>query len=362
MWYQPRPSRQAAHTVVYLLALALFLSCDEPPETPGPESPPTEAPRKLRVGTSGDYPPFSLRGEGFDIDLIKRFASDSGYEIEWHGFDWPELSSAVTASQFDLAVGGITWRPHRAVVGSMTRALNVGGPCVVGAAAPETIAVNEGGILERWARSEFGASASILAVDDNQSLPHRLERGEVDAFVTDSFEVHHFAGDAAYACRPPTDRKTLWISPEGGPQLARDLDEWIADQELWIQELREQHFGASQARSEVDHLLDLIGRRLELMPAVGAWKAHNGVPIEDLERERVVLDAVARDAASLGIDTQAARRLFELLIDFAKRVQRRSSSSVANRSRHPSAGRDPTAAAHPRHSHPGDFREAPTVD
>ncbi len=304
--------------VTYLLALA----CAQPTQQTA-----AETARVLRVGTSGDYPPFSLRGEGFDIDVIERFAEHSGYEIVWHDFDWPQLSDAVQSSQFDVAVGGITWRPFRAVTGTMTRALAIGGPCVVGAEEPTSIAVNEGGILERWARSEFGESADILAVDDNESLPLRLSRSEVDAFVTDSFEVSHFAGDVPYDCEPAVDRKVYWVTSEGGSELALQLDAWLAVEESWIDGQRQRHFGHSQPRGELDHLLDLIGRRLELMPAVGAWKRDRDVPIEDLERERVVLDAVARDAERLGVDSQAARRLFTLLIDLAKRIQARSSSA-----------------------------------
>ena len=274
---------------------------------------------------------------GFDVDVIEEFAAESNHAIEWVTFDWPDLQEAVATSEFDVAVGGITWRPYRAIVGSMTRALAIGGPCLVGDSMPRAVAVNEGGILERWTRARFQGGAqdssqepatTIVAVDDNESLPRLLSTREVDAFVTDSFEVLHFAGDVAYECEPATDRKTYWVSPAGGAELARSLDDWIAEREDRIDALRVRHFGRSQPRDELDHFLDLVGRRLELMPLVAAWKQRHGAPIEDLERERVVLDAVERDAATLELDPVPARRLFSLLIDLAKRVQRRSGEST----------------------------------
>src|SRR6266404_9473457 len=63
---------------------------------------------RLRVGTSGDYAPFSARaaaGEpsGFDIDLATRLAHDLGRTAEFVSFRWPELQNEMRAARFDLA-------------------------------------------------------------------------------------------------------------------------------------------------------------------------------------------------------------------------------------------------------------------
>ncbi|HSG90170.1 MAG TPA: transporter substrate-binding domain-containing protein, partial [Pseudomonadales bacterium] len=67
----------------------------------------------LRVGTSGDYPPFSRAGEGFDVDVAKRLARDLGMRIEWVPFRWPELERRLRAGDFDVVMSGVTWRPER---------------------------------------------------------------------------------------------------------------------------------------------------------------------------------------------------------------------------------------------------------
>ncbi|MCY4030250.1 MAG: transporter substrate-binding domain-containing protein, partial [Acidobacteria bacterium] len=219
---------------------------------------PATAPDKpvLRVGTSGDYPPFSVGEEsarqGFDIAVARRLASDLGYGLEFRSFDWPDLSGAVAAADFDLAMSGVTWRPGRAAVGWMSRAVAAGGPCVVSSTAapdwPRRVAVNRGGILERWARERFGSGeggpVEVVAVDDNLSLPGRLERNEVDAFVTDSFEVEHFGRDGwRRDCEPPLDRKVFWVAPHRADDLGPAVDRWIQRNESWLEGRREEWFG-----------------------------------------------------------------------------------------------------------------------
>ena len=316
----------------------------------------------LRVGTSGDYPPFSIvspEGEGghsaerasasgdppnggmiaaaaragFDIEVAERLASDLGFDLDFRPFDWPDLAAAVAADDFDLAMSGVTWRPGRAAVGWMSRAVASGGPCVVSAAnAPEPpprLAVNRGGILERWTRERFGGGSEITAVDDNLSLPGRLERDEVDAFVTDSFEVEHFGRDGwRRRCEPPLDRKVFWVAPEPADELGPAVDRWIQRNERWLEARREEWFGGGQHRDELDHLLDLTARRLAFMPPVASWKSARGVPIENLERERVVLEAAERSAARFGLDPRPVRDWFALQIDLAKAVQRRTPAAA----------------------------------
>ncbi len=305
-----------------------------------------EAPARpvLRVGTSGDYPPFSTvaangggdppvdseaRG-GFAIEVAGRLATDLGYDVEFRSFDWPNLTAAVRSGDFDIGMSGVTWRPERAAVGWMSRAVAAGGPCVVTDAdspnTPRRIAVNRGGILERWTRQRHqGTATEVIAVDDNLSLPGRLERAEVDAFVTDSFEVEHFGRDGwRRRCEPPLDRKVFWISPKRAEDLGPAVDRWIQRNEGWLEARREEWFGSRQERDELDHLLDLTARRLSFMPPIAAWKKERGLAIEDLERERVVLEAAERTAVEFGLDPAPVRDWFALQIDLAKAVQRRS--------------------------------------
>ncbi len=84
----------------------------------------------LRIGTSGDYAPFSHVGgqpsawpqglSGFDIAVVSAYARDRGSAIEWVHFTWPELLEGLRDRRYDLAIGGVTVRPDRSVAGVFT--------------------------------------------------------------------------------------------------------------------------------------------------------------------------------------------------------------------------------------------------
>jgi cyclohexadienyl dehydratase len=277
------------------------------------------AAERLRVGTSGDYPPFSVGASGFDVDVARLFAANLGMEIDWVRFAWPELTDRVRAGHFDVVMSGVTWRPERDPAGWMSRAVAVGGPCVVGAAAPSRIAVNRGGVLERFARDRFDERL-LFVVDDNRSLPQRLMRGEVDAVVTDSFEKSAFPASAPARCEPHRDRKVYWISPARAESLGPRLDQWLATNERRLEALRARHLGTPAPRDELDHLVDLVGRRLALMPAVVAAKRARGLPVEDPAQEERML-------ARVGQGSPALVPFFATQIALAKRVQERASEA-----------------------------------
>ena len=157
----------------------------------------------------------------------------------------------VAANRFDVAMSGITWRPERAVIGWTTRAVAQGGPCVVGDPSAGLVAVNRGGVLERWARGRFSADA-IAPIDDNLSLAALLEGGAVAAFVTDSFEAPSLplARAAARRCEPPRDRKVYWVAPARAQELGPWIDAWIEANEPRLDALRRRWLAAGAARRD----------------------------------------------------------------------------------------------------------------
>lgn len=282
----------------------------------------------LRIGTSGDYAPFSRDGAGFDVDVAERMAADLGYGIEWVPFRWPELAERMSRGDFDVVMSGITWRPERDVAGFLSRAVASGGPCVVGAAAPARVAVNRGGALEKWARARL-AGVEIVAVDDNLSLGRRFAAGEVDAFVTDSFEITHLARpEWPRRCEPPRERKVYWVAPARAAELGPALERWLALHEPELDLLRARWLGSPAARDGVEHVLDLAARRMALMPAVGAWKRARGEPIEDPAREARVLEHAGADASAAGLDAASVQALFRRQIELARAVQARTTDAA----------------------------------
>ena len=113
----PAPGRAApavlarAPACAALAVLALALGCAARPAA-APE---------LRVGTSGDYAPFSVDEggalSGFDVAVARAFADDAGLALRFERFAWPALARDVAAARFTVAMSGVTVRPERSVVG-----------------------------------------------------------------------------------------------------------------------------------------------------------------------------------------------------------------------------------------------------
>jgi len=73
--------------------------------------------------------------------------------------------------------------------------------------------------------------------------------------------------------------------------------------------------------AEPSDLFEAIDKRLSYMRAVAAWKADNNRPVEDLEREKVVLDAARAKAGEVGLAGDSVTGFFQAQIDAAKEIQ-----------------------------------------
>lgn len=317
--------------------LLLALSCSRVAATPAPKPEPHAGPSPsatprplLRVGTTGDYAPFSKRQSegapvGFDVDLAAALAQDLGFELRFVEVRWPELAARVSEGAFDIAMTGVTWQPARAVTGYMTRSVAHGGPCVLGDTQAHDIGVNHGGVLESWAKKRF-ADRNLVVVDDNLGLPALLASGRVQAIVTDSFERRSFERPGVRAqCEPALAQKVYWVAPARAAELGARVDEWLARHSEKIGVAQARWFGERQRLDAVTHIVDLLARRLAFMPFVAALKAARNLPIDDPPREAEVLEGVRRGAERLGLPEQPTLELFKLQIELSKAVQRRQS-------------------------------------
>jgi cyclohexadienyl dehydratase len=110
--------RQALFVRVALLVFSLGVAATSVAESP-----------RVRIGSSGDYPPFSealgdedapFETRGLDAALATRWAEARGIEIEWVRFQWPNLLNDLAAGRFDVAMSGVTVRPERSARGHYT--------------------------------------------------------------------------------------------------------------------------------------------------------------------------------------------------------------------------------------------------
>lgn len=306
----------------------------------------------LRVGTSGDYAPFSFDPEGpeplggLDVELARAFAASRGESVELVRFAWPDLERRLAAGDFDVVMSGVTVRPERSLLGRFTAPLVESGAVVLvreGAVPgtldalddPEmTLAVNAGGHLERATRARF-PSATIRAVPDNAAVLGELLAGRAEGAVTDTLEAAAWRerSSGLEVIGPFTRDRKAWLVRADAPDLAAELDAWLAAREAdgTLASLRSRFTpGAprSATAAPLGALVAAIDERLSLMPFVAEAKRSAGAPVRDPAQEaRVLEDAVAsarRAAAAAGIrppSDACVRRLAQAQMDAARAIQ-----------------------------------------
>lgn len=78
-----------------------------------------------------------------------------------------------------------------------------------------------------------------------------------------------------------------------------------------------------RAIDEVDRrILELVAERVSIVLQVGDYKRRNGLPVYDPERERSMLERLAR-CAEPPLDADTVRRIFERLVDESRRIEQR---------------------------------------
>jgi cyclohexadienyl dehydratase len=297
----------------------------------------------LRIGTSGDYAPFSSAvGKGFagmDLELGARLAKDFGVKAELVRFAWPELIQSLKAGQFDLAMSGITLRGDRALTGRFSRPYAVTGAVALVRPADRArfaspaaldsegvrVIVNTGGYLEGVARRLF-PHAAITATTDNTKLFAPVLARTADAAISDSAEAHAHSSAGLLSLGPMThDRKALFIT-NSAPKFADWVDGWLRERERdgLLPKLRRRFLGAPQsgeAPMSVEAVFGVIQLRCEQMPFVGAYKIARGLPIEDSAQEARVLTRMGDAGRAAGLEPEGIQALYRVLMTAAKEIE-----------------------------------------
>ena len=76
-------------------------------------------------------------------------------------------------------------------------------------------------------------------------------------------------------------------------------------------------------RKEIDRIdgeiFDLLKRRFEISKKIGRVKAGNGLDIEDIEREKAMIEKRIEES---GLSEDFVEKLFELIFEESKRLQK----------------------------------------
>ena len=203
----------------------------------------------MRVGTTGDYTPFSLRQPdggyaGADIDMAHDLADRLGVRIAFVPTVWVDLLDDFLADRFDIAMGGVTVTAPRAERAFFSLPTFVDGKrplcrwadrerftsiAAINQPGVRVIA-NPGSANEAFAKANF-PQASVTIHPDNTSVFGEIAAGRADVMVTDGLEADHQAALHPELCAVPIAPFTRL---EKAYMFARDaamkdyIDAWLS--------------------------------------------------------------------------------------------------------------------------------------
>ncbi|WP_319582707.1 transporter substrate-binding domain-containing protein [uncultured Pseudodesulfovibrio sp.] len=239
-----------------LLVCGLFLVCATDSHARGFDE--IMASGTLKVGTTGDYKPFSFDNngtyEGFDIAVAESFARQLGLKLELVKTTWKTLMADLKADKYDIGMSGITRNIARQkearfsqgyVMFGKTILINKDNVIRFGTLADVDkkgvkIGVNPGGTNEKFVKANI-KNAEVIMFESNLAIPTAVADKKVDVMITDSVEALYYAATNTRLAAPlagdPFTRSELgYIMPASAERL-QDTVDFMMDQMILTGEM-----------------------------------------------------------------------------------------------------------------------------
>ena len=203
----------------------------------------------LRVGTTGDYAPFSFSEnekdfEGIDIDLARDLAKSLGVRVVFIRTSWPTLMRDMAGNEFDLGMSGISRTREREKVAYFSHTYYLGGKtpitlCRQALSYNELVKidrpgvrllVNPGGANERFIDDNIRHATKIIH-QDNRTIFNAILDGKGDLMITDSIEADLQSKRHPDLCRSMPGRtlnhqEKAYLMPQD-PLLQATINDWL---------------------------------------------------------------------------------------------------------------------------------------
>lgn len=217
--------------------------------TPVPALQRVSASNTLRIGTTGDYAPFSLEDSGTligsDIDRAQQLATHLHAVPVFIHTTWSSMSDDLSHGAFDVVMGGVSVTPAREAVGAFSTPYASGGKTILSRCADKQkftkgltavdrdkvrVIVNPGGTNEQYVRTNIH-HAQIVVFPDNRGVFNELIARHADVMITDDAEAdlqsqrhpelcRAFAGTLTHA------DKAIFMPRD--PELLKVVNDWLA--------------------------------------------------------------------------------------------------------------------------------------
>ena len=296
----------------------------------------------LRVGTTGDYKPFTYRvgnGDfiGLDVALAGDLAKSLGVKLQLVPTTWGAMLADLGDDRFDLAMGGVSVSLERQKRAWFSIPYLRDGKTPIArcedARKYQTLAdidrpevrliVNPGGTNERFARAQ-ATRATLEVYPDNVTIFDRIVAGEADVMITDAIEarLQQRLHPKLCAIHPeaPFDFSEKAVLLPRDVALKAYVDQWLhqAIESGAFARADEQWLAYPWG---IESLRALIDARLLLATDVAQFKWNHHIPIEDLPREAQVTAALGHRASELGVPQRWAEAFFRAQIGASKTAQ-----------------------------------------
>lgn len=180
---------------------------------------------RLRVGTTGDYEPFSLLTNagyrGIDIDLARDLANALEVKLIIVQTSWPNLLQDLDENRFDIAMSGVSRNTERQKRGFFSTPYYSGGKTAIVRCSdvdrfdslaaidkPDVrLIVNPGGTNQKFVQNNI-RQAQVIVHEDNRTIFHEIIGNAADVMITDAIEVRAKSAQHDTLC-PATPGETF---------------------------------------------------------------------------------------------------------------------------------------------------------
>lgn len=182
------------HVVGLGLAIAMLVGCNSTQSTNEPTS--SESTEVLRVGSEGDYPPFSQTNpdgtlSGFDIDIANALCEEMQVQCEFVVNEWPTIIPSLKANKYDVIISSMAINDERRQEVLFTQPYYQSGYAFIApqdvtfelteaGLSDKTICVFKNSVGNQWIE-QTAPQAQLLQYDDTQTLRTDLFAGRCDA-------------------------------------------------------------------------------------------------------------------------------------------------------------------------------------
>jgi polar amino acid transport system substrate-binding protein len=205
---------------------------------------------ELRVGTSGNQPPYSMKSKtgelmGFEIDLANALATNMGVKLKLVEIPFPELMDALKTNKIDAIMSGMTITPERNLVALFAGPYTISGKSIltksgkVAAFNADTSSMKKykivclkGSTSEEFVKTMM-PKQQLIAVNNYDEGVNMVISDQADAMVADKpicvLSIMKYPGKDLVTTEQPLTVEPIGVAlPSGDPQFLNLVSNYIS--------------------------------------------------------------------------------------------------------------------------------------